>query len=73
MDFVPNHGSTEGDWFKKSEEKDPDYIDYFVWEDPIVINGTNYPPNNWVNYNYLYKYKINQNLPNNIRLSFANR
>ena len=50
MDFVPNHTSDKHEWFTKSIEKDPEYINYYVWHDgkPNPEGGRNLPPNNWV-------------------------
>ncbi|KAI5635972.1 alpha amylase, catalytic domain-containing protein [Phthorimaea operculella] len=51
LDFVPNHASTESDYFIKSEAGDPEYRDFFVWADPLPDpdNETNrLPPSNWV-------------------------
>lgn len=49
LDFVPNHSSDEHEFFKKSEAKDPDYIDYYLWHPGKVLsNGTRVPPSNWV-------------------------
>lgn len=51
LDYVPNHTSNESDWFVKSAQKDPNYIDFYVWADgkadpknPEQVG----PPNNWV-------------------------
>lgn len=43
MDIVVNHSSTENEWFKKSEEGDPEYKDFYIWKDPV--NGGE--PTNW--------------------------
>lgn len=50
MDFVPNHSSDQHEWFKKSENKEPGYEDYYVWKD-AAANGD--PPNNWLS---VFKY-----------------
>lgn len=47
MDFVPNHSSDQHDWFKKSENREPGYEDYYVWKDAADDGG---PPNNWVSF-----------------------
>ncbi|XP_043064636.1 LOW QUALITY PROTEIN: maltase 2 [Drosophila ficusphila] len=48
LDFVPNHSSDQHEWFKKSAARDPEYEDFYVWEDGILLeNGTRLPPNNW--------------------------
>ena len=43
MDIVVNHTSTENEWFKKSEEGDPEYKDFYIWKD--AVNGKE--PTNW--------------------------
>ncbi|XP_075991827.1 maltase A1-like [Anticarsia gemmatalis] len=51
LDFVPNHASTEAQYFKDSEDGVPEYKDFFVWADgyPDPDNDTNMlPPSNWV-------------------------
>lgn len=67
LDFVPNHTSDESDWFKKSEDPNPQtaedryFRDFYVWHDghpTRTINETNgvskpAPPNNWVRYCYM--------------------
>ncbi|XP_055547246.1 probable maltase [Wyeomyia smithii] len=49
LDFVPNHSSDEHEFFKKSEAKDPEYADYYVWHPgKLLANGTRVPPSNWI-------------------------
>ncbi|XP_053690085.1 probable maltase [Sabethes cyaneus] len=49
LDFVPNHSSDEHEFFKKSEDRDPDYADYYVWHPgKLLPNGTRAPPSNWI-------------------------
>ncbi|XP_003703631.2 alpha-glucosidase [Megachile rotundata] len=48
LDFVPNHSSNQHPWFLKSIKKISPYTDYYVWHDPKIVNGTRYPPNNWI-------------------------
>lgn len=55
LDFVPNHTSNESIWFKKSEQRDPYYKDFYVWH-PGKNNtetGEREPPSNW---NSLFRY-----------------
>jgi alpha-glucosidase len=48
LDFVPNHTSNEHEWFKKSEDREPGYENFYVWHpgtfDPIT--GKRSPPTN---------------------------
>lgn len=50
LDLVPNHSSDEHEWFKKSENREPGFENYYIWHpgsfDPIT--GKRVPPNNWV-------------------------
>ncbi|OWR49828.1 alpha amylase precursor [Danaus plexippus plexippus] len=51
LDYVPNHASTESNYFKKSEAREPGYENYFVWADPIIDpnNASNrLVPSNWI-------------------------
>ncbi|XP_060531299.1 maltase 2-like [Cylas formicarius] len=48
LDFVPNHTSSEHDWFIKSIENDEEYKDFYIWRDAKIVDHTRYPPNNWV-------------------------
>lgn len=52
LDFVPNHSSTECEWFKKSVKREGKYANYYIWHDgkKVTENGveTRLPPNNWV-------------------------
>lgn len=51
MDFVPNHVSSDHEWFKKSIKKEGNYTDYFIWNSGKVDpkNSSNMlPPNNWL-------------------------
>ncbi len=48
MDLVINHTSDEHPWFLESKKsKDNPYSDYYIWRDPLTINGKRLPPNNW--------------------------
>lgn len=49
LDFVPNHTSSEMEWFKKSENRDGKYSEYYVWHNGTRDKvGKRQPPNNWV-------------------------
>ncbi|KNC33697.1 putative maltase H, partial [Lucilia cuprina] len=49
LDFVPNHSSTENEWFKKSVKRERGYEDYYVWHDgKLDANGKRIPPSNWL-------------------------
>ncbi|XP_073812675.1 maltase A3-like [Musca autumnalis] len=49
LDFVPNHSSTENEWFKKSVNREKGYEDYYVWSDgKLDENGQRQPPSNWL-------------------------
>lgn len=46
IDYVPNHTSTQHDWFKESRaSKDNDKRDWYIWHDPKPDGS---PPNNWL-------------------------
>lgn len=48
LDFVLSHTSDEHAWFIESKSsKDNPKRDYYIWEDGQIINGAEYPPNNW--------------------------
>ncbi|XP_037977062.2 maltase A1 [Plutella xylostella] len=51
LDFVPNHASTESQYFKDSEDRVEGFEDFFVWADGLhdPENESNIlPPSNWV-------------------------
>lgn len=50
LDFVPNHSSDQCEWFIKSVNNDPEYRDYYIWHEGIIVDGVRRPPNNWVQY-----------------------
>ncbi|XP_012942770.2 maltase 1 [Aplysia californica] len=53
VDFVPNHTSTDHDWFQKSVRREGKYTDYYVWSDGKTLpNGTVVAPNNWLSVFY---------------------
>ncbi|KAK8395419.1 hypothetical protein O3P69_006219 [Scylla paramamosain] len=50
LDFVPNHSSNLHEWFTKSEAREGNYTDYYVWAEAKDYdkNNTPIPPNNWM-------------------------
>lgn len=54
LDYVPNHSSDQHEWFIKSEARDPEYDNYYIWNDgrPNPDGGRPLPPNNWVSVFY---------------------
>ncbi|XP_059226398.1 maltase A1 [Stomoxys calcitrans] len=50
LDFVPNHSSDENEWFRKSEDNDPEYRDFYVWHNGKIssLTGEREPPSNWL-------------------------
>lgn len=56
LDYVPNHTSDQHDWFIKSDARDPEYDNYYIWNDglPNPDGGRPLPPNNWVSVFYGY-------------------
>lgn len=53
LDYVPNHCSSEHEWFKKAlDRNDPEhekYKNYFIWnKGKLSENGTRLPPSNWL-------------------------
>ncbi|XP_041968849.1 maltase 1-like [Aricia agestis] len=51
LDYVPNHASTESEYFTKSVAREPGFENFFVWADPIIDpnNPTNpLVPSNWI-------------------------
>ncbi|MBR2801083.1 MAG: alpha-glucosidase [Erysipelotrichaceae bacterium] len=48
LDLVLNHVSKEHYWFQEAiKSKDDPYHDYFLFRDPLIINGKKCPPNHW--------------------------
>ncbi|XP_055913467.1 maltase A2-like [Eupeodes corollae] len=50
LDFVPNHSSSECEWFKKSVNREDGYEDLYVWADGIVDpsnSSRKLPPSTW--------------------------
>jgi len=58
IDLVPNHSSSNCEWFLKSIKKEGKYDDYYVWRNASNqdrLGNTTVipiPPNNWVIINY---------------------
>ena len=50
LDFVPNHSSSEHEWFQRSERREWPYSQYYVWADPLGwdSSGSPVPPSNWL-------------------------
>jgi alpha-glucosidase len=46
-DWVVAHTALDHEWFEKSQKKDEQYKDYYVWADAKEWNGKRVPPNNW--------------------------
>lgn len=45
--------SDQHEWFKKSEARDPEYTDFYIWADGKPNNGSRpIEPNNWVSVFY---------------------
>ena len=44
FDMVFNHPSTEHEWFQKALTGDPEYMDYYIFRDPV----DGHEPTNWV-------------------------
>ncbi len=48
MDFIPNHTSTQHEWFQKSRDKETGFEDWYIWHPgKIDDKGNRVPPNNW--------------------------
>lgn len=56
LDYVPNHASTESEYFIKSEARESGFEDFFVWADPVLTEpndvNSRTVPSNWVNQFY---------------------
>ncbi|XP_036333123.1 maltase A1 [Rhagoletis pomonella] len=50
LDFVPNHSSDENEWFIKSVDGDPAYVDFYIWHNGKIneTTGEREPPSNWL-------------------------
>jgi alpha-glucosidase len=49
LDFIPNHTSSSHEWFKKSENQEHGFEDFYIWHDgiPQINNGRPLQPNSW--------------------------
>ncbi|CRL00644.1 CLUMA_CG013904, isoform A [Clunio marinus] len=47
LDFIPNHTSDQHDWFIRSVNNESDYMNYYVWREPQIVDGQRTVPNNW--------------------------
>ncbi len=48
VDLIPNHTSDQHSWFEQSRSsRDNPKADWYVWADPVYVNGERRPPNNW--------------------------
>lgn len=86
LDFVPNHSSSEHQWFKKaSNPNDPEhkkYRDYYIWnEGKLLENGTRVAPSNWLSIfrgsawdwvDEMQAFYVHQFLPQQPDLNFRN-
>jgi len=50
LDLVINHTSDEHEWFRQSIDSKSPYHDYYIWRPGRVIDGKEYPPNNWTSH-----------------------
>lgn len=50
FDFVPNHTSIDHEWFKKSENEEGNFTDFYVWHDGLATINYGRPmhPNLWI-------------------------
>ncbi|XP_028038902.1 maltase A1-like [Bombyx mandarina] len=52
LDYVPNHASTESEYFIKSEARESGFEDFFVWADPVLMDpndvNSRTVPSNWI-------------------------
>lgn len=52
LDFIPNHTSNLHEWFKKSEDGEEKYKNYYVWQNATwtIESGVEVrsEPNNWI-------------------------
>jgi alpha-glucosidase len=48
LDFVPSYTSDEHEWFKKSENREPGYENYYIWHPGTfdAVSGERVPPTN---------------------------
>ncbi|KAL4705307.1 hypothetical protein ACJJTC_018993 [Scirpophaga incertulas] len=63
LDFVPNHASTESEYFKKSVARELDYEDFFIWADPLWVSqfgGSAWEWNEERQQYYLHQFAVEQ-------------
>lgn len=51
LDFIPNYTSMNHPWFEKSQKKEGNFTDYYVWHSGKPVNGSSAQPNlpsNWL-------------------------
>lgn len=50
LDFVPNHSSSEHEWFIKSENREPGFENFYIWHPGKFdeVSKKMLPPNNWI-------------------------
>lgn len=54
--------TTSNVWFNRSEKKDPEFIDYYIWKEGSnnARDGSTSPPNNWVSQKNVSAWKYSE-------------